>query len=237
MSMAHTDSVTHSAQRSWGTWMRQQLGSWTLVLCLVSSSLGLGSLSAYAAAAEPVPLPEPLPYITFEMVRSPGAEKAQCLPYAKGEVTVTSEGPVEVMEVSLSGLPAKTEFDLFVLQLPNFPFGLSWYQGDMETDASGNAFGQFIGRFNIETFIVAPGVGPAPVVHEDDPFPDASENPEVAPLHTFHLGLWFNSPEDAKQAGCPDAMTPFNGVHHAGVQILNTANFADDTGPLSQLVP
>jgi hypothetical protein len=217
--------------------MRQQLGRWTLALCLIGSTLGLGVLSAHAADPQPAPLPEPLPSITFEMVRSPGAEKANCLPYAKGEVTITSEGPVEVMDVTLSGLPAKTEFDFFVIQLPNAPFGLSWYQGDIETDDYGNAYGQFIGRFNIETFIIAPGVGPAPVVHKDDPFPDAAENPQVGPVHTFHLGLWFNAAKDAANAGCPDIVTPFNGEHNAGVQILNTANFPDAAGPLSQLVP
>jgi hypothetical protein len=56
-------------------------------------------------------------------------------------------------------------------------------------------------------------------------------------VHTFHLGLWFNSPEDAAQAGCSDTVTPFNGEHNAGVQVLNTSNFAKEDGPLGRLQP
>ena len=34
-------------------------------------------------------------------------------------------GPVEVMTVDVEGLPPNTEFDFFVVQLPNAPFGLA----------------------------------------------------------------------------------------------------------------
>jgi hypothetical protein len=175
------------------------------------------------------------PFLDFDMVVSRGA--ATCLPEAKGEVHVISLGPVEVMQVHVSGLPPDTEFDFFVIQLPNAPFGLSWYQGDIETNANGRGHQTFIGRFNIETFIVAPGSGAAPVVHNNGMFPDANTNPPTAPVHTFHLGLWFNSPEDAAAAGCPGATTPFNGEHNAGIQVLNTSNFPDLEGPLRQLTP
>ena len=75
-----------------------------------------------------------------------------------------------------------------------------------------------IGRFNDETFAVAPGVAPAPVIHtaEDTPFPDAAENPQFNPIHTFHLGLWFSDPQEAAAAGCPEAVTPFDGVKSPG---------------------
>ena len=66
---------------------------------------------------------------------------------------------------------------------------------------------------------------------------DAGVNPATAPVHEFHLGLWFDSPQDAVKAGCPADVTPFNGEHRAGVQILNTANFADLQGPLSSVKP
>jgi len=69
------------------------------------------------------------------------------------------------------------------------PFGLSWYQGDLTTDANGKGIADFIGRFSIETFIVGPGSGPAPVVHPQD----AAVNPATAPIHTYHVGLWFGS--------------------------------------------
>jgi hypothetical protein len=80
---------------------------------------------------------------------------------------------------------------------------------------------------------VAPGSQPAPVVHAAD----ASSNPTTAPVHTYHLGLWFNNPADAVRAGCPGTVTPFNGDHTAGVQVLNTSNFPDLAGPLRQLTP
>jgi hypothetical protein len=173
--------------------------------------------------------------LKFDMVRSAGV--ASCLPNATATVTIRALGPVETLTLDASGLAANAEYDFFVIQVPKAPFGVSWYQGDFETDASGHGSQRYIGRFNIETFAVAPGSAPAPVVHSTGPFPDASTNPSFAPIHMFHLGLWFNSPADATTAGCPATVTPFNGDHNAGIQVLNTSNYADDQGPLRQLVP
>lgn len=170
----------------------------------------------------------------FTMVVSAGAKT--CLPKATAKVTVTPAGPVEIMEVSVEGLPPHTEFGLFVIQVPKAPFGVSWYQGDIETNKNGNGHERFIGRFSIETFAVAPGSAPAPVVFSG-PFPDASLNPSFNPIHTYHLGLWFDSPQAAQAAGCPATITPFNGEHNAGIQVLNTSNFADDHGPLRDVNP
>jgi len=177
--------------------------------------------------------------ISFDLVRSKTIVDAGCLQNARGRVMVTSEGSVEKMRVVVKGLPRHTEFDFVVIQIPDAPFGLSWYQGDIETDGDGEGEQKFIGRFNIETFIVAPGMtpSPAPVVHDQPPFPDASMNPTTNPVHTFHLGLWFNSPDDARAAGCPPAVTPLHGDHTAGIQVLSTRNFAPDQGPLRMLSP
>jgi hypothetical protein len=176
--------------------------------------------------------------IHFNMIVSAGAQ--QCLPNARARVTITSLGPVEKMRVKVCGLRPNTDFDFFVIQVPKAPFGLSWYQGDIDTDEHGSASAEFIGRFNIETFIVAPGVAPAPIVFENKDFPnfsDTDKNPQTQPVHTYHLGLWFNSPKDAAAQGCPATVTPFNGEHNAGIQVLNTANFKDLEGPLRQLMP
>jgi hypothetical protein len=175
-------------------------------------------------------------HIQFRMLRSTGAVTAGCIPHARARVTVTSQGPVEVMRVHARGLPKNTDFDLFVIQVPNAPFGLSWYQGDLQTNQHGRADGVFVGRFSIETFIVAPGSAPAPVVH-NGPVPDAAANPATGPVHEFHLGLWFNSSADAAAAGCGNTVTPFNGEHNAGVQALSTRQFGDLTGPLRGLTP
>jgi len=199
-----------------------------LLACLIVAAFA-GALAARGAARHN--------QIEFNLVRSGAVSGAGCLPHARGLVRVTSNGPVEVMHVSVDGLPPSTEFDLFVIQVPNGPFGLAWYQGDIETDVDGHGQGTFIGRFSSETFIVATGSAAAPVVHDSPPFPDASSNPVTAPVHTFHLGLWFNAPHDAAGAGCPGGTTPFNGDHTAGVQALSTANFPNDQGPLGQLTP
>src|SRR5262245_53805880 len=98
--------------------------------------------------------------INFKLVRSTAAKNANCLLNAVGHVEVQSLGPVELMEMTVSGLPPNTDFDVFVIQLPNAPFGLSWYQGDIQTDDNGVGHQFFFGRFSIETFIVAPGSGP-----------------------------------------------------------------------------
>lgn len=171
---------------------------------------------------------------SFNLVRSQGAVNAgnSCIPNATGTFTINPVGPVEVLTVKVSGLPANKSFDLFVIQVPDAPFGVSWYQGDLETDANGNGSQTYVGRFSSETFAVAPGTDSAPNVH---PGVDATSNPPFNPIHTFHLGLWFNSPADAQAAGCPNTQTPFNGDHTAGIQALSTRTFAKNQGPLRQI--
>src|SRR5215813_4582492 len=88
--------------------------------------------------------------ISFNMVVSAGAKT--CLPNARAEVRITSTGTAEDMDIEATGLPPNTDFDFFVIQLPNAPFGLSWYQGDLQTNTFGEAHQHFRGRFNIETF-------------------------------------------------------------------------------------
>jgi hypothetical protein len=168
----------------------------------------------------------------FSLSRSQAATAGNCLAAASGTVKIFQLGFAERMEVSLTGLPANTEFDLFVIQVPNAPFGVSWYQGDLTTDSKGNATECFVGRFNVETFVVSPGVAAPPQVHTSPPFPDAVAGITTAPIHTFHIGVWFNSTTDAANAGCPNTATPFNGDHTAGIQALASNTFPDDQGPL-----
>jgi hypothetical protein len=173
-------------------------------------------------------------HTSFGMVRSAASVKANCLQGAEAHVSIESRGPVEVMKVRASHLPKNTDFDFFVTQVPNAPFGVSWYQGDLESNSTGHAYGTFVGRFSIETFAVAPGVAPAPQVF-NGAIPDAPSNPAFNPVQMYHLGLWFNSPTDATAAGCSNSVTPFNGEHNAGPQALSTQNFADQSGPLRNI--
>jgi hypothetical protein len=196
----------------------------TSIQAFGATAIALLALSGSALAQSPGP--QDINF-TFSMVPTGGGEP--CIPGAKGRVTIThSPLLVETMHVEVTGLPANTDFDLFVIQVPANPFGLSWYMGDMLTDSKGEAVGDFIGRFQIGTFIVAPGTASAPVVLPDD----AKNNPPTAPVQLYHLGLWFDSPTDAGAAGCATTVTPFNSTHNAGVQILNTSNFPNLKGPL-----
>ena len=175
----------------------------TLLAVAVAAAAGLTGMAPRAQAAAGDNL-------TFNMVRSAGAT---CLPSVTGaRVTITDLGPVQKMHLEAFGLPANTSFTTFVVQHPNKPFGLAWYQGDIQTDRRGHGVADFAGIFNDETFILAD-----------------------APVQLDHLGIWFADPADAVKAGCSDTVTPFDGDHEAGIQALNTSNFPDDSGPLLQL--
>jgi hypothetical protein len=204
-------------------------------VAIATAGLGLAGYGATTAAANPSPTAAASSF-TFKMVPSLGAVAAHCIPNATATVKITPLGQVEQLDVTASGLPKSTDFDLFVLQLPNAPFGVSWYQGDLHTDSTGVGKGRYVGRFNEETFAVAPNVGPAPSVHQK-PIADATSNPAFAPIHTYHLGLWFNSPADAAKAGCGSAVTPFNGEHNAGAQAMSTRQFRTLFGPLRHVLP
>jgi hypothetical protein len=174
---------------------------------------------------------------SFRIVR-PEVAPSGCLEGASGDVMIQSFGPAEVMVVSVENLAPNSTFDLFLLQLPGRggeDFGIASYEGDIETNAQGDGKGVFIGRFNRETFVMAPDSNPAPVVHDSGPFPDASSNPKFNPIHTYHLGVFFDSPGAARRGGCPDDVTPFNGTHRAGFKALSTINFPDDRGPLREV--
>src|SRR5947209_5999580 len=151
--------------------------------------------------------------VTFNMTVSAGA--STCLPNANATVRITPNGPNQDMEVSVRALRPNTTYTVFVLQLPKAPFGVAWYQGDIQTNDSGSGRSRFTGIFSDETFAHAPNSGAAPVLHTGI-FPDASLNPIFAPVHMFHMGIWFDSSVDAGNARCPATMTPFNGDHTAG---------------------
>jgi hypothetical protein len=51
------------------------------------------------------------------------------------------------------------------------------------------------------------------------------------------VGLWFGTPEVAAAARCPTTVTPFNGDHTAGIQVLSTRDVGNTTDPLRSLAP
>lgn len=148
--------------------------------------------------------------IAFKMVPSPGAT---CLSSeARGRVTISDLGPVQNMHLEVFGLTPNTSFTLFVTQHSARPFGLSWYQGEIQTGSDGRGAADFTGIFSAESFILGD-----------------------SPVQMAHLGIWFADAADAANAGCPDISTPFDGDHQAGILVLSTANFPDDRGPLLKL--
>jgi hypothetical protein len=174
-----------------------------------------------AAGASTAPSARQARSFSFALKASPGI--SSCLPHAGGRVTITTGSLNDTMKVSLHGLPKNSGFDLFVIQQPNKPFGISWYQSDVNVGRNGTGSATVRGIFDAETFSVSPG-----------------GTTTFGPTHQFHLGLWFNNPRTPFRLGCePTAtspvVTPFNGEQHAGIQVLNTANFPVSKGPLAHV--
>jgi hypothetical protein len=119
------------------------------------------------------------------------------------------------------------QFDLFTVQKtsllsnaqpnPNFDgkFGLAWYQSDLEANSKGRIYAQ------IETILL-------------DQIFGFDANTGLPPTNTFHLGFWFNNPEDAKACGFDVTKpTPFNGEHKAGpLAMISVPNARTGLGPL-----
>jgi hypothetical protein len=182
------------------------------------------ALSLTAASAAPVTSAQGSGPFTFRLVPSTGIKS--CLPHAGGLVTIVPGAQNDTMHVSISGMPRNSEFDLFVIEQPNKPFGVSWYQTDVNADSHGFGQATVRGIFDAETFSVSPAGSATP----------------FAPTHQYHLGLWFNDPNLPFRLGCEPngpgtqaVVTPFNGEQHAGIQVLNTAQFPVAAGPLSRV--
>jgi hypothetical protein len=119
-------------------------------------------------------------------------------------------------------------FDMFTVQRsrllangnldPNFTnFGLAWYQSDLQA----NALGHF--KATIKTILLDQIFGFDPDV-------------ALTPTNTFHVGFWFNDPNDANKNGCTFDITkptPFNGEHKAGpLAMISVPDRDTDLGPL-----
>jgi hypothetical protein len=198
-------------------WTKAAIGLGSIGLA-GAAALSIGLTAAGAAPTAPAKHDDSF---SFKMIASPGINK--CLPHAAGHVKITPGNLNDTMVVSVSGLPPNSGFDLFVIQEPDKPFGVSWYQTDVNTGKNGTGSATVRGVFDIETFSVSPG-----------------GTTTFAPTHQFHLGLWWNNPRTPFNLGCePGAaapiVTPFNGEQHAGIQALNTANFPINKGPLSHV--
>jgi hypothetical protein len=148
---------------------------------------------------------------SFNLAVSPGLT---CLPTAAhARVTVSDLGPVQNLHLEVFGLTPNNSFTVFVTQHNARPFGLSWYQGEVNTNSKGSGVADYTGIFSDETFLL------------DD----------TTPVSMGHIGIWFADPNDAARAGCSGITTPFDGDHAAGILVFSSSNFPDNQGPLLQL--
>ena len=141
--------------------------------------------------------------------------------------------------IRVKGLKPDLDFDVFTVQRSSLDsagnpasdfkgsFGLAWYQSDLHSDHHGNAqviiktilLDQIFG-FDADVVVPATSTTPATTV--------------LKPTNTFHLGFWFNNPNDATACGFDASKpTPFNGEHRAGPLAMISAPVEPaDLGPL-----
>jgi hypothetical protein len=146
----------------------------------------------------------------------------------RAEATVVRGKLNDTLILDLFNIKPGLAFDLFTVQRtpftaegakdPNFKgsFGLAWYQSDIEIGKNSND-----GHVRIKTILL------------DQIFgfdPDAG----LPPTNTFHLGFWFNNPQDAAACGFDTAKpTPFNGEHKAGpLAMISVPDAKTGLGPL-----
>jgi hypothetical protein len=170
-----------------------------------------------------------VPEIVFNLVPQPkfiGCLGVPGHPAPSAQVIVQRGELNDVLILRAKHLKPNLGFDLFTIQNtnllsngkvdPNFKnFGLAWYQTDVQADSNGYA------EVAIKTILLDQIFG----------FDPASS---LEPTHTFHVGFWFNNPEDAAPCGFnPADPTPFNGEQNAGPNaMISLPNSVTDLGPL-----
>jgi hypothetical protein len=190
-----------------------------LMLPLALISLGFVGKSAFAQAPE----------IVFNLVPQPKFLSCLGVPYGPAptaEVIVQRGELNDILILRAHNLKPNLGFDLFTIQNTNLlsngevdpkfkNFGLAWYQTDVQADGNGEA------EVAIKTILLDQIFGFDPAA-------------SLLPTHTFHVGFWFNKPEDAEACGFnPKTPTPFNGEQDAGPNaMISLPNLVTDLGPL-----
>jgi len=141
-------------------------------------------------------------------------------------VTVVKGKLNDTLTIKLRHFKPKLGFDLFTVQNSNLDsngaldgsfvnFGLAWYQSDIEVNSAGNA------TVKIQTILVNQIFGFDPAA-------------SLTPTNTFHVGFWFDDPNDAVACGFnAGSPTPFNGTHNAGpVAFISVPDASTTLGPL-----
>lgn len=178
--------------------------------------------------------------ITFNLVANP--KFSQCLgndsynpPVAK--VTVSRGTANDVMVVEMRNFKPGSAFDLFTTQRTNLAadgtaapdfkgsFGLAWYQSDIHVGGDGKA------EAVVKSILLDAIFG-----FDADPLPGSDPGTALLPpTHTFHVGIWFDKPEDAASCGFDiNKPTPFNEEHKAGPNaMISVPDSVSGQGPLA----
>jgi hypothetical protein len=195
---------------------------WQRCGAIVGSLILLASNSPFAQATDDV--------VRFELQPASPAIIPCVAAYGQTPrvfVTIKRGKRNDQMSVSLKGFKPGIKFDLFTLQKsllqadgsrdPNFQgFGLSWYQTDLE-----------------------PGVTSVRTILLDQIFGFVQTFPQTAsplqPTRTFHMGFWFNNPDDAIACNPNNQriVSPFNGEQQAGpLAFISVPDPYTNLGPL-----
>lgn len=151
-------------------------------------------------------------------------------PTPTARVTVTRGKLNDTLTISAQNIRPGVAFDMFTVQRTNLlsdhtvdplftgSFGFAWYQSDLQADTTGKI------NATIKTILLDQIFG----------FDPELSNPN--PVNTFHVGFWFNNPNDATVDGCAFDVTkptPFNGEHMAGpLAMISVPNATTNLGPL-----
>jgi hypothetical protein len=190
----------------------------------------LSTMALFTFAAQPAVAQVNL--IQFDLHVNPKFAACQGVPGGPAptvHVSVKREKFNDFLTIEGNNFLPHLAFDLFTVQRsnllpngsadPNFggSFGMAWYQSDLQASALGHF------KTTVKTILL------------DQIFgfdPDAA----LPPTNTFHVGFWFNNPNDANKNGCTfdvTKFTPFNGEHHAGpVAMITVPDAQTNLGPL-----
>ena len=136
----------------------------------------------------------------------------------------------DTLVLSAQNIKLGLALDMFTVQRTNLlhdhtvdpaftgSFGFAWYQSDLQASSEGKI------NATIKTILLDQIVG----------FEPELSNP--SPVNTFHVGFWFNNPNDANVDGCTFDVTkptPFNGEHQAGpLAMISVPDATTNLGPL-----
>jgi hypothetical protein len=189
----------------------------------VATVAGLATLLSVSVLGVSTVYAQPVSETEFDLTPNPAF--AKCLgPDPRAHVKVTRGNLNDRLQISLQGINPNLNFDMFTVQRSNLDgsgqpvakfagFGLAWYQSDLHSNENGN------GRAEIRTILLDQIFGfDSDLVPAQVATTSTTPTPvRLPPTNTFHLGFWFNNPEDAAPCGFDVTKpTPFNGEHKAG---------------------